>query len=119
MIKLRLCSTFLFLFYLSFSSCSKKDSPNITDSDFISIYAKLSIINELNVNKEYHDKLVAELLNEFNIQVSDIQKSVEFYQKNPRQWLTILERVKDEIAKLRIKEVRKTRSDTSKTVDLP
>ena len=95
MIKPRLCSTFLYLLFILFLSCSSIDSPTISESDFISIYAKLTIINELNVSKEYHDNLVEELLYEFNIQVTDIQKSVDFYQKKPRQWLTILEKVKD------------------------
>jgi hypothetical protein len=119
MIKQRLCSIFLFLIFLSFSSCSSKESPSITESDFISIYAKLTIINELNVSKEYHDNLVAELLHEFNIQVADIQKSVEFYQQNPRQWLTILEKVKEEIAKMRKKEIRKPRSEPSQLKEVP
>ena len=111
MIKPRLCSTFLNLLFILFLSCSSIDSPTISESDFISIYAKLTIINELNVSKEYHDQLVEELLYEFNIQVTDIQKSVAFYQKKPRQWLTILEKVKDKITELRKKEEKKTRSE--------
>lgn len=112
MIKLKLCSTFLLLFYFIFSSCTSNDNPTISKSDFISIYAKLTIINELSVSKEYHDKLVEELLYEFNIQVADIQKSVEIYQKNPRQWLTILEKVKNRIDELRKKDEKKTRSES-------
>ena len=111
MIKPRLCSTFLYLLFILFLSCSSIDSPTISESDFISIYAKLTIINELNVSKEFHDQLVEELLYEFNIQVTDIQKSVAFYQKKPRQWLTILGKVKDKITELRKKEEKRTRSE--------
>lgn len=104
MIILRICSTFLLLFIFILLSCSSNDDLNISESDFITIYANLTIISELNVSKDYHDKLVEELLHEFNIHVADIQKSVEFYQKNPRQWLTILEKVKDKISDLRKKD---------------
>jgi len=114
MIKPKFCSTFLMLMLYLLSSCASLNNPTISDSDFISIYAKLTIINELNVNKEHHDKLVEELLLEFNIQVNDIQKSVDFYQQNPRQWLEILEKVKNKIAELRKKESKKTRSEMTK-----
>lgn len=113
MIKPKLCSTFFMLMLYFLSSCTSLNNPTISESDFISIYAKLTIINELNVNKEHHDNLVEELLFEFNIQVNDIQKSVEFYQQNPRQWLEILEKVKNKITELRKKEVKKTRSEVS------
>ena len=114
MIKSKLCSTFLLLLFFLLFNCTSKDYPTIRESDFISIYSKLTIINELNVNKEHRDKLVEELLFEFNIQVADIQKSVHFYQKNPRQWLEILEKVKNKINELRQKEVKKTRSEVTK-----
>ena len=114
MIKPKFCSTFLMLMLYLLSSCASLNNPTISDSDFISIYAKLTIINELNVNKEHHDKLVEELLLEFNIQVNDIQKSVDFYQQNPRQWLEILEKVKNKIAELRKKVIKKTRSEMTK-----
>jgi uncharacterized protein (DUF433 family) len=101
MINSRICSTFLLFLIFTFLSCSSIDDPNISETDFITIYANLTIINELNVSKDYHDKLVEELLHEFNIQVADIQKSIEFYQKNPRQWLEILEKVKEKISEFR------------------
>ena len=97
MIKSKLCSTFLFLTFFLLFNCTSKDYPTISESDFISIYSKLTIINELNVSKVHRDNLVEELLFEFNIQVSDIQKSVDFYKKNPRQWLEIMEKVKNKI----------------------
>lgn len=101
---LRICSTFLLFFIFAFLSCTSKDDPTISETDFITIYANLTIINELNVNKDNHDQLVQELLHEFNIQVADIQKSIEFYQKNPRQWLDILEKVKVKISEMRKNE---------------
>jgi hypothetical protein len=101
MIMLRISSTFLLFLIFAFISCTSKDDPTISESDFITIYANLTLINELNVNNDYHDKLVQELLHEFNIQVADIQKSIVFYQKNPRQWLEILEKVKVKISELR------------------
>ena len=114
MIKSKLCSTFLLLMLFLLSNCTSKDYPTISESDFISIYSKLSIINELNVSKVHRDNLVEELLFEFNIEVSDIQKSVDFYQKNPRQWLEIMEKVKNEINELRKKGSKKTRSEIKK-----
>ena len=82
MIKFQFCSICLIFLILLLLGCKSENEPIISENDFILIYAKLSIINELNVNKEYHDRLVSELLFEFNIQVNDIQKSVDFYQKN-------------------------------------
>jgi hypothetical protein len=101
MIKLPLCSTFLLIFYFTFSGCTSKNDLTLSESDFITVYAKLTIIDELNISKDNRDHLVEELLREFNIQVADIQNSIKFYQNNPRQWLTILERVKDKISELR------------------
>ena len=118
MIKSKLCSTFLLLMLFLLSNCTSKDYPTISESDFISIYSKLSIINELNVSKVHRDNLVEELLFEFNIEVSDIQKSVDFYQKNPRQWLEIMEKVKNEINELRKRESKKTRSEIIKNDSL-
>ena len=60
----------------------------------------------------------SKLLFEFNIEVSDIQKSVDFYQKNPRQWLEIMEKVKNEINELRKRESKKTRSEIIKNDSL-
>jgi len=114
MIKSKLCSTFLLLMLFLLFNCTSKDNPTINESDFISIYSKLTIINELNASQEHRNKLVEELLFEFNIQVADIQKSVDFYQKNPRQWLEILEKVKNKITELRKKETKKTRSEMTK-----
>lgn len=119
MIKFQFCSNCLIFLILLLLGCKSENEPIISEDDFILIYAKLSIINELNVNKEYHDRLVSELLFEFNIQVYDIQRTVEFYQKNPRQWLTILEKVKEEIINLRRKETVKPRSDIPETDKIP
>lgn len=110
MIKSIVCSTFLFLLFVFFIGCSSNDNPTLSESNFISMYARLTIINELNIDKEYHDKLIEELLLEFNIQVADIQKSVDFYQKNPQKWLKILEKVKDQISEYK-KVERKTKSE--------
>ena len=111
MFKFQFSSTCLIFLLILSIGCNSENEPIISENDFIVLYAKLTIINELNVNKEHHDRLVAELLFEFNIHISDIQKSVEFYQKKPRQWLAILEKVKEEINNLRKATVVKQRSE--------
>lgn len=100
---LQTCSFFLFFYCISLISCTFSEDSIINETDFVTIYAHLSIINELNVSQDYHDKLVEELLVEFNIQVSDIQKTVDFYQQKPREWLLILEKVKNKIDELKKK----------------
>jgi hypothetical protein len=119
MIKFQFSSNCLIFLLLLLVGCKSENDPIINEGDFILVYAKLTIINELNINKEHHDRLISELLYEFNIQVPDIQKSVEFYQKNPRQWLTILEKVKEEIINLRRKEKAKTRSEVMEKKKIP
>lgn len=92
------------LFYFIFISACTSYTEALSETDFIEVYARLTIINELKTNKVHHDKLVEELLEEFNIQVSDIQKTVHIYQNNPREWLQILEKVKDKINEIREKD---------------
>ena len=99
-----LCSKILIFYCIILSSCSFDNTRSLDETEFIDVYARLTIINELNTNKEHQNKLVEELLYEFNIQVNDIQNSVEIYQENPRQWLSFLEKVKDKINELRKKE---------------
>lgn len=99
-----LCSKFLIFYCVLLSSCTSDGTRSLDETEFIDVYARLTIINELNTNKEHQNKLIEELLYEFNIQVNDIQSSVENYQENPRQWLSFLEKVKDKINELRKKE---------------
>ena len=101
---IQICSNLLLIYCFLFSGCSSNNSHTLDETEFIEVYARLTIINELKTNKDHYNKLVEELLYEFNIHVGDIQKSVNIYQNNPRQWLQILEKVKDKINVLRKKE---------------
>lgn len=93
----------IFLFFLiSFISCSEKHNATIDNEEFIEIYARLLIIYELDVSKEYHDRLIEELFKEHHTTLGQIDSTLSHLNSNPEDWVAILEKVRD-----RIQEVRK------------
>ena len=92
----------IFLFFLiSFISCSEKHSTTIDNEEFIEIYARLLIIYEMDISKEYHDRLIDELFREHNTTLVQIDSTLSFLNENPEDWVPILEKVRDRIQELR------------------
>jgi len=109
----------VFLLTLLNVSCQKSDPTIINEDKFIEIYARLNIINHLSANKEFYDKLVSELLTLNKVSLDEVNAAVEYYKLQPERWVTILEKVRERIKKLkleRIKQVPQVREKTEEPV---
>jgi hypothetical protein len=93
---------FLIFSLVSFISCREQVSPTIDNEKFIEIYARLLIIYEMEVSKEFHDRLIDELFHDYNTSADKIDSTLVSLNNNPEQWVSILERVRK-----RIQEIRK------------
>ncbi len=91
----------ILFFTIIFECCSTQNESFISEEIFIPLYANVLIINQLDIDKEYHDILIAELLQEYKVKVIDIQNTIEYYQNNPDLWVNILEKVKNHFIKLK------------------
>ncbi len=92
----------IFLFFLiSFISCSEETSVTIDNEKFIEIYARLLIIYEMEISKEYHDRLIDELFRVYNTTPDQIDSTLSYLNENPEKWVTTLEKVRNRIQELR------------------
>jgi len=98
---IRFGSLYILLLTIILACCSPQNESFISEEIFIPLYAKILIINQLDIDKEYHDILIAELLQEYKVKVKDIQKTIEYYQNNPDLWVNILEKIKDHFIELK------------------
>ncbi len=87
-------------------SCQKSGPTVIKEEKFIEIYARLNIINHLSANKEFYDKLVSELLTLNKVSLAEINAAVEYYKLQPERWVTILEKVRERIKKLKLERIK-------------
>ena len=102
----------IFLIFFSFS-CQKEKTSTINKEQFIEIYARLLIINELTVKKDFRDRLLLDLYSENNITPADIDSTVSYYNSNPSEWVDIYDLVRKKIQK--IKDDNK--KESSKIID--
>ena len=102
----------IFLIFFSFS-CQKEKTSTINKEQFIEIYARLLIINELTVKKDFRDRLLLDLYSENNITPADIDSTVSYYNSNPSEWVDIYDLVRKKIQK--IKDDNK--KESSKKID--
>jgi hypothetical protein len=92
---------FLFFFlFLSFS-CQKEKILIINKEQFIEIYARLLIINELRVKNEFLDSLVQELYSDNNITTANIDSTVSYYNSNPGEWVEVYNLVRERIQEIK------------------
>lgn len=89
------------IFMITTYSCENKVVNIIETEQFIEIYSRLIIINEMEINKEYHDRLVDELLTQNNISIADIDSTISYLNGNPTKWVDILEKVRDRLQEIR------------------
>lgn len=83
-------------------SCQSEPKNIIDNEQFIEIYSRLLIIHEMEINKEYHDRLIQELFDNYHVTSADVDSTVNYLNKHPENWLYILSKVKD-----RINEIKK------------
>jgi len=108
--KLQIFFAFM-IFFLQF--CQKEQTLTIDKEQFIEIYARLLIINELTVKKDFRDRLLLDLYSENNITPADIDSTVSYYNSNPSEWVDIYDLVRKKIQK--IKDDNK--KESSKKID--
>jgi hypothetical protein len=91
----------LFLSFLVLFSCQKEKERIIDDQQFIEIYARLLIIYEMNINKDYHDRLVEEVFDKFNVTAAQVDSTVTSLNAQPKKWVEILTQVRERIHDIR------------------
>lgn len=108
--KLQIFLTFM-LFFVFF--CEKEKTITINKEQFIEIYARLLIINEMKVDKEFQDRLLQELYTNNNITTADIDSTVSYYNSNPREWVEIYDLIRKKIQEIR----NEYKAESSKNLD--
>lgn len=104
---------FLFFSIFTLICCSSESEKKIDNEQFIEIYSRLLIIHEMDISKEYHDRLVIELFEKYNVTAAEIDSTVSYLNLYPDQWIDILSKVKD-----RINEIKKrVTPETRKTIE--
>jgi hypothetical protein len=93
----------IFLIFVLFFAffCEKEKTTTIKKEQFIEIYARLLIINEMKVDKEFQDRLLQELYTNNNITTADIDSTVSSYNSNHREWVEIFDLVRKKIQEIR------------------
>jgi hypothetical protein len=55
----------------------------------------------MDINKDYHDKLIAEVYKDYKISTAEIDSSIAALNSNPEIWANILEKTRDKIQEIR------------------
>jgi hypothetical protein len=92
---------FLFILIFCFQSCQKEEPDIIEQEQFIEIYSRLLIINELKVEKNTQDRLLQELYKINNVSAAEIDSTVSYYNAHPREWVSIYNRLREKIQKIK------------------
>jgi len=91
----------LIFFLILLLSCTS-DKPDVLDNEkFIEIYARLLIISEMDISKEYQDKLIGEVYRDFSVSAADIDSSMAYLNANPDKWVDVLDKARDKIQEIR------------------
>ena len=86
------------IFFLFFSfSCQEEKRLVINKEQFLEIYARLLIINELRVENEFRDSLVQQLYSDYNITLVNIDSTISYYNSNPGEWVEIYNLVRERL----------------------
>jgi len=96
--KLQIIFIFSFIFLFS---CKSERSDVLDNEKFIEIYARLLIISEMDINKEYQDRLIGELYRDYGVSKAKIDSSITDLNAHPEEWAEILGKTRDKIQELR------------------
>jgi len=88
-----------FLFFLC--SCQKKQPLTIEKEQFIEIYSRLLIINEMKIKKDSRDTLIQKLYSEIKITHADFDSSISYYNSNPGEWVDIYNKIREKIQEIK------------------
>jgi len=100
-----------FLFFLF--SCQEEKTSTINKEQFIEIYTRVLIINEMKIKKSFRDSLLQEMYSEENITTADIDSSISYFNSNPREWVEIYNRVRERMQDIK----NKIKEKSSKKID--
>jgi len=100
-----------FLFFLF--SCQKEETLTIDKEQFIEIYARLLIINEMKIRKEFRDNLFQKLYSDYKITTNELDSTISYYNSNPGEWVEIYNLVREKIQKIR----SDYQTDSSRKID--
>jgi Domain of unknown function (DUF4296) len=98
----KLQTIFTILTLLLFS-CQKEKTSIIKKEQFIQIYARILIIDQMSIEEKLHDQLLQKLYHENNITQANIDSTVSFYNSNPKEWVEVYDRVRETILELKNK----------------
>jgi hypothetical protein len=92
----------LMMFFLFYDTgCRSRDQKIISKREFIEIYARLLIIDEMELSPEYKQLLRTELFKQYKKSRSDIERTIDYYNTRPEDWIDLLRRIRDRIEELR------------------
>jgi len=92
----------IFIFLLIFLlSCSSEPSNVLDNEKFIEIYARLLIISEMDINKEYQDRLIGGLYRDYGVSKAKIDSSITYFNAHQEEWVEILGKTRDKIQEIR------------------
>jgi hypothetical protein len=88
-------------FSWSSKSCRQEHPQVIGPKQFIEIYARLLIIDEMDLTPEYKELLRQELMQKYKITRTDIDQTITYYNSQPEKWVEILAKTRDRIEQIR------------------
>jgi hypothetical protein len=93
----------LFIIFISWytQSCRSEHPQVISQKQFIEIFARLLIIDEMDLTPEHKEKLRQELMQQFKVTRTAIDQTIEYYNSQPEKWVDLLAKTRDRIDKLR------------------
>jgi hypothetical protein len=108
-----LLQLFLIFLIFFFQFCKKEEALTVNKEQFIEIYARLLIINELRVERPVQDRLIQELYKMHNVTATEIDSTISYYNSKPREWVEIYNLVREKIQNIK----NEYKTDSSKKVD--
>jgi len=91
----------IFLLTILIICCTDRQDDMLERDKFIDLYAKITIISEIKIDKEQKQKLIADLLKENNTNIMQYRHTMHFYKERPDEWVTILKFAREHIKKLK------------------
>ena len=82
-------------------SCEKSNDDIIEKKDFINVYSKILIINEMNLENHYRSFLMDKLYEQYDINGLKINKTIEYFNQIPEEWIDIADKVRKQIKNMK------------------
>ena len=86
----------IFISFLVFF-CNRETAPGIDEEEFIEVYARFLIINELRAADSLKISYQDQLLTANAMTREDLKNSIAFFRSDPQRWVGILEQLRDRI----------------------